>query len=71
MTCETLQELLKATPFQPFTILMSNGRSYEVRHPEFAILMKSNVVVTDPETDRVWICPFLHIAGVETQQQTA
>jgi hypothetical protein len=71
MNTETLRELLQAAPFQPFTVLMSNGKSYEVRHPEFAILMKSNLVVTDPETDRVWICPLLHIAGIETQQQTA
>lgn len=71
MTTETLKELLKAAPFQAFTILMSNGRSYEVRHPEFAILMKSNLVVTDPDTDRVWICPLLHIAGVETLQPSA
>jgi hypothetical protein len=47
---------------------MSNGRSYPVRHPEFAFVAKSNLVVGEPDSDRVAILPLLHIAGVELEQ---
>jgi len=31
---EQLTKLLRATPFLPFVIRMSDGQAYEVRHPE-------------------------------------
>jgi hypothetical protein len=71
MNTETIRELLKTTPFQPFVVLMSNGFSHEVLHPEFAMLLKSNLVIGEHDSDKVWICPLLHIAVIETQQQTA
>ena len=50
---------------------MSNGDHNEVRHPEFAFVLKTNLVIGDPESDRVWLCSLLHIADIETLQQTA
>ena len=50
---------------------MSNGVTYPVRHPEFAFVMKSNVVIGDPDSERVFVCALLHIASIETLQQTA
>jgi hypothetical protein len=35
MTIEALRRAYQATPFQPFTIYMADGRSYEVPHREF------------------------------------
>lgn len=71
MTTETIRELLKATPFKPFVVQMTNGISHEVPHPEFAMLLRSNLVIGDHDSDKVWICPLLHIAGIETEQQPA
>ena len=68
MTLETIQDLLKRVPFQPFEVRMSNGDRHEVRHPEFAFVLKTNLVIGDPESDKVWICALLHIADVETLQ---
>ena len=47
---------------------MSNGDRHEVRRPQFAFVLKTNLVIGDPESDKVWICALLHIAGVETLQ---
>ena len=71
MTIETIQDLLRKTPFQPFEVRMSDGESYEVRHPEFAFVLKTNLVIGDPDSDRVWICALLHVASVETLQPSA
>ena len=35
MTIEQLRNLHQARPFQPFTIHLADGRSFEVRHSEF------------------------------------
>ena len=37
MTAEKIDEQLHRQPFEPFRIHMSDGSSYEVRHPEFAL----------------------------------
>jgi hypothetical protein len=47
---------------------MTNGEKFEVRHPEMAILLKTKVIVGDPENDRSWICSLLHVATIESPQ---
>ncbi|MBY0513359.1 MAG: hypothetical protein K2P78_05550 [Gemmataceae bacterium] len=49
-------------PFQPFRIEVSDGSSYEVRHPEFCMVLQTSVIIglTEPAgtipPDRVeWI----------------
>ena len=71
MTNETVKEWLAKQPFEAFEIRMSNGVTYQVRHPEFAFVMKSNVVIGDPESERVFVCALLHVASIETLRQTA
>lgn len=66
MTGDTVKEWLKKEPFEAFEIRMSNGATYQVRHPEFAFVLKSNVVIVHPESDRVFVCALLHIASIET-----
>lgn len=61
---ETLEELLRRRPFKPFEIPMSNGNSYIVRHPEFAQLMKTKIVIGVPETERAVICFLLHVSDI-------
>lgn len=38
MDARHLHEAVRTQPFQPFTIHLSNGRSYEVKHPEQIII---------------------------------
>jgi hypothetical protein len=63
---ETLVLLLRQQPFQPFVVQMSNGAAFEVRHPEMAALLKSNLIVSRPDSDEFEICALLHIANVKT-----
>jgi hypothetical protein len=64
MNTETMLELLRRQPFQPFEIRMSNGDAYQIRHPEMALLLRSNVIVGDRDTDRFVFCSLLHVADV-------
>ena len=68
MNRETILELLNRRPFKPFRLCLSSGEVHEIRHPEIAALGKSQVVLVDPETDRLVIAALLHVASVETLQ---
>ena len=69
MTVKTFQELLAQRPFRPFRLVMSSGQAYEVRHPEMALLTRSDLLVGVGEEDGVAsefrICSLLHVATVE------
>jgi hypothetical protein len=70
MTTQTFRELLSRQPFQPFRLVMSGGETYEVRHPEMAMLTRTDILVgTQIEDDGVpaefRICALLHVATVK------
>lgn len=68
MTVQTFRELLDRRPFQPFRLVMSSAESYEVRHPEMAMLTRSDMLVGVDVEDGVptefKICSLLRIVGV-------
>ena len=70
MTLQTFQELLGQRPFLPFRLVMSSGQTYEVRHPEMAMLTRTDILVgTDVADDGVpaefKICSLLHVTSIE------
>lgn len=70
MTVQTFRELLNRRPFQPFRLVMSSGSTYDVRHPEMAMLTKSDLLVgIQPGEDNVpaefRICSLLHVTTIE------
>jgi hypothetical protein len=70
MTLQTLRELMTQRPFKPFRLVMSSGTTYDVRHPETALLTRTSILVgIDVADDNVptefKICSLLHIAAVE------
>jgi hypothetical protein len=70
MTVQTFRELLAQQPFRPFRLVMSSGQSYEVRHPEMAMLTRTDMLVgVDIAEDGVpaefRICSLLHVTAVE------
>jgi hypothetical protein len=73
MTVQTFRELLARRPFKPFRLVMSSGQSYEVRHPEMAMLTRSDMLVGTNVEDGVpaefRICSLLHVATVEPIDQ--
>jgi hypothetical protein len=67
-----LEELESVTrrPFQPFRLVMSSGQTYDVRHPEMALLKRTDLLVGIDETREgvpasFKICSLLHITAVE------
>lgn len=65
MIATTIREWLRREPFAPFVIRASSGQAVRVASPELAVLMKSEIFVAAPNSDRSTILPYLHIAGVE------
>jgi len=62
---EQLIKLLTTTPFEPFTIKMSDGHSYEVRHPKSLAVGKHFMVSIEPETDRTHDLYLLHVTSFD------
>jgi hypothetical protein len=70
MTVQTFRELLSQRPFKPFRLVMSSGQSYDVRHPEMAMLTRTDILVGVNETDEgvpaeFKICSLLHVTAIE------
>jgi hypothetical protein len=70
MTLQTFRELLAQQPFKPFRLVKSSGESHEIRHPEMAMLTRTDILVgTDvadfgvPAEFKIW--SLLHVATVE------
>jgi len=66
MTSETIREMLARDPFEPFRIVTSGGESFIVRDPHTVALMKSEVFIAQPKTDRRTFIPLLHVITVKT-----
>jgi hypothetical protein len=65
MIATTIREWLQREPFEPFVIRASSGAAVRVASPSLAVLMKSEIFVAEPNSDRSTILPYLHIAGVK------
>jgi hypothetical protein len=75
-TFRTLRTLLTQRPFKPFRLVMSSGEQYDVRHPEMAMLTRTDLLVGVNETKdgvpaEFRICSLLHVATVEPLSPTA
>ncbi len=52
MTIETLDRVIHAQPFKPFSFMLADGRRLPVRHPDFvAFNPKGRVAVVMDEND--------------------
>ena len=76
MTVQTFHDLLHEKPFRPFRLVMSSGQTYEVRHPEMAMLTRSDILVGIGDTrDGIpasfKICSLLHVTAIEPLEQAA
>lgn len=69
MTLETFRDLLAKRPFEPFRLVMSSGQTYDVKHPEMAMLTRSDMLVGIDVKGGVpaqfKICSLLHVTAVE------
>ena len=61
---------LRAKPFQPMRMFLSDGSWYDIRHPEMAAVSRSAVVIglepiEDDVPDRFAYCDPVHITRIE------
>ncbi len=47
---------------------MSNGDIFQIRYPEFAFVLRSNLVIGDPDADTIAICALDQLASVNAPQ---
>ena len=72
MRSEDLRALLRQRPFRPFRIFVSDGATYDVTHPEIAIVLPGAVSIHLPASGgmtplphRLAFVSLLHISRVE------
>ena len=72
MRPQDILKYLQRTPFQPFRLCFSDGRSFEIRHPEMTMVGRSAVIigVPDPEEEepiyeRSFDCAIMHITSLK------
>ena len=68
MNAEAIREMLNRRPFEPFEVVMSSGERHVVKHPEFAILLPSRLIVTDPAADQAAMLSLIHITELRPAQ---
>lgn len=66
MIAKSIRERLDREPFEPFVIRASSGQSVRVDSRELAVLMKSEIFVAAPNSDRWAQIPYLHVASLES-----
>lgn len=77
MRPEEFRELLSARPFVPLRIHMSDGKTFDILHPEFVLVLRGRVDIGIPADtglgimDRVEHCSLLHIVRVEPLQPSS
>ena len=71
MNADAIREMLNRRPFEPFEVVMSSGERHVVKHPEFAILLPSRLIVTDPAADRAAILSLMHVTELRPVQPQA
>ncbi len=71
ITIPRLRDYLAATPFQPFSIFLSDGSHHDVPHPEFAWVIGNRLLVAKivkergPEDPAIKELSVLHVTRIE------
>jgi len=70
---EQIRQLLKANPFRPFRLCLSDGSAYDISHHDMALVSRSAVEIgihPDPNgiAERFVRCAIIHITRVEDLQ---
>ena len=71
MRPQDVREHLDRRPFEPFRIFMSDGETFDVRHPDLCIVARSTIYVGVPDPKRHLVavrvahCALIHITRIE------
>jgi hypothetical protein len=77
LTPDDVRMELRRQPFVPFRLHLTDGRTFEVRHPDMVLVMSRSLVVgiidppgsTYPERNEV--IALMHVVSLEPLRQTA
>jgi hypothetical protein len=72
MRSDDILSFVQRQPFQPFRLTLTDGRTYEINHPELAMVGRSTVAIgipgqgeSGPVYDRLVTVSLLHIMQAE------
>jgi hypothetical protein len=72
MRPDDIRDMLRRQPFLPFRLHLSNGQTFDIRHPEVALVTRMGIVIAIPGSaatesvpDRFDIVSPLHINNIE------
>jgi hypothetical protein len=72
MPPEEIAQRLQTRPFQPFRIYVSDGRTYEIRHPEMVMVTTTTLIIGLPNPVHPSLVyqgsapvSLLHVTGLE------
>jgi len=71
MGAEQLRDLLRRRPFVPLRLHLTDGSTYDIRHPEMAFLTRTTVEIGIEAqegsgiADNVVYCSLLHVVRAE------
>jgi len=51
MRPDDIHRVSRHQPFQPFRLHLSNGRTYDVRHPELVLVGRTTMLIGKPAPD--------------------
>ena len=78
MEREELHRRLRQRPFQPFRVVLKDGRTFDIQYPEMNLLARSYIKIGIPESgtpdplcDHTEFVPLSQIARVEPPPATA
>ena len=77
MLAEEFRQLLTTRPFAPLRVHLSDGVSYEIRHPEQVLISRQRIDIglpPSPETgvfDRIEHCSLPDVVRVEVRRAIA
>jgi hypothetical protein len=78
MRQDDLLEVLRQRPFRPFRIHLTDGTTYDIRHPEMMVVGRSTALVffppagmSLPALDRYDTIALLHITRLEPVESAA
>ena len=76
MRYNELYNVLHKVPFSPFRIQLTNGQSYVIRHPDFAWLTRTSILIghssgADDVPDDHTECDILHVVAIEANGANA
>jgi hypothetical protein len=78
MPPDEIRSFLRARPFVPFRLCLTDGWSFEIRHPELLMVGARAVVigipqagVPDPLFERTITVSLLHVVSIEPLESSA